>query len=72
MELCLYICSYLYTYYVFKCQCLQVILNLGINIFYNSRLQELIESINDTLEELKYHLADLKGQLEDEEETPDH
>ena len=37
-----------------------------------TRLQELIESINDTLEELKYHLADLKGQLEDEEETPDH
>ena len=62
MELYIHICSYLYTSNF----------EFHNNIFYNSRLQELIESINDTLEELKYHLADLKGQLEDEEETPDH
>jgi hypothetical protein len=35
-------------------------------------LQEVIENIIDTLEELKYHMADLQGQLEEEEETPDH
>jgi hypothetical protein len=35
------------------------------------RLQEIVESINDALEELKYHMADIQEQLEDDEVVPD-
>ena len=36
------------------------------------RLQEIIENINETLEELKYHTAEIQGELEEEESPPDH
>jgi hypothetical protein len=35
-------------------------------------LQEIIENINDTLEELKYHTAEIQGELDEEENPPDH
>jgi hypothetical protein len=35
-----------------------------------TRLQEVVENINETLEELKYHLADIQD--EDDDHVPDH
>ena len=35
------------------------------------RLLEIIEAINETLEELKYHLADIEEELEEDEVVPD-
>lgn len=36
-----------------------------------SRLQEIVESINDALDELKYHMADIQERLDEEEVVPD-
>ena len=35
------------------------------------RLLEIIAAINETLEELKYHLADIEEELEEDEVVPD-
>ena len=35
------------------------------------RLQEIVENINESLEELKYHLAEIQERLDEEETVPD-
>ncbi len=46
------------------------IARLKLSMFF--RLQEIIENINDTLEELKYHTAEIQSELDEEENPPDH